>query len=90
MKRSDMVCKNCVNQQGNACHLWPKPQLITTALPGLLGFTIDRSPKTHWCAQGRWKEVVPGINPTSVTYLYWGMSEEDGYHGHGAVLGDDE
>jgi hypothetical protein len=92
MKREDMTCVNCLNFDPNAkrlyrdtakprCKFHPYPQ--TFCEDGDIPF----DPASHWCAQGKWCDSMPGTTPT---YLYWGMSEEDGYRGTGGVLGDDD
>ena len=76
MKKSEMVCVNCVKFYSEVDSFQPTAQCRLNPQPGWFT-TRELDPRTHWCSQGQWKETIPGM--TNKADVYWGMSDEDGY-----------
>jgi hypothetical protein len=54
MKRSEMVCRTCINfDESGLCRFGPKPLAFGSVDAP---FTITADPHQHWCAQGQWHE----------------------------------
>ncbi len=57
MKRSDMVCTQCIKFDGSLCRCYPKPVTV-------------ENPAKNWCAQGlwhQWSDQYEEMEP-----FYWG------------------
>ncbi len=62
MKRSLMVCRNCVKFENEDCRLNPEP------------VPVD-NPDEHWCAQGQWHEWSERYQ--EMEPYYWGEWDND-------------
>ena len=89
MKRADMVCAKCIKGMllefcdGALvvnCHLNPAIVTITVdfrvnLVPEKGSIIVPLDPRTHWCAQGEWREW--NDRHKEWTKLFWGEWETD-------------
>lgn len=72
MKKSEMVCSNCIKFDGTLCRLNPHPSMLATVeSPPFGGKLVELDPATHWCANGEWHDGMDTIFDSIGNPIYW-------------------